>query len=298
MDLIKIGGDAGHAGFGVTPGKRPPDSSFYEWDFNNKVMVLIERKLRDYENVQFVRLDDRTGKRDVPLTERKAKAKNAGVDAVVSMHANAYGSGGWNESSGIETFISADGLPASELILASHIQNHLIRDLGRKNRGVKKGNLFMTKVSKDIPSVLVEAGFMTNREEAVLLMSSSYQEKTAEAVVKGLAETFKLKRKKIDVPKETLQQTQKGVDDLMLKLGDKGEAVKVLNHQLASLGYTGWDNRENDEFRPFTEDALKRFQTDQKVYGRKPATGIYDFETARAFALVLSVYHKHWVETH
>ncbi|USK34651.1 hypothetical protein LIT25_04625 [Bacillus sp. F19] len=59
------------------------------------------------------------------------------------------------------------------------------------------------------------------------------------------------------------------------------------------MGYTSWDNREVDEFRPFTEDALKRFQADQKIYGNNEPTGVYDYVTARAFALVLSVYHKH-----
>ncbi len=221
---LNLGGDAGHAGFNVTPGKRPPDGSFYEWDFNNKVMVLIEQKLSKYENTKFTRLDDRTGKRDVPLAERKAKATKASVDAVVSMHANAYGSGGWNDASGIETFVSADGLPSNEITLASNIQNHLIKDLGRKNRGVKKGNLYMTKVSPKIPSILVEAGFMTNREEAVLLMSSSYQEKVAEAVIKGLVETYKLKQKRKEVEivaDQNVEMTdaQKRMIEYLKKLG-------------------------------------------------------------------------------
>ncbi|MBD1379812.1 N-acetylmuramoyl-L-alanine amidase [Bacillus sp. IB182487] len=44
-----------------------------------------------------------------------------------------------------------------------------IRKTKRTNRGVKKGNLYMTNVSNHFPSVLVEGGFMTNKEEATLI---------------------------------------------------------------------------------------------------------------------------------
>lgn len=36
--------DAGHGGFGVTPGKRTPDGE-YEWNFNNKVAKAAIAKL-------------------------------------------------------------------------------------------------------------------------------------------------------------------------------------------------------------------------------------------------------------
>jgi N-acetylmuramoyl-L-alanine amidase len=197
--MSTYGIDCGHAGFGVTPGKRLLDGTMYEWDFNNAVGVLVEQKLLTYENVKVVRLDDPTGKRDVPLAERVSKAKKEKVDSVVSIHANAFGST-WNEANGIETFISADNLPSSELVLASAIQNHLIRETERRNRGVKRGNLYMTKVSNSIPSVLVECGFMTNREEAELLKNQSYREKCANAIVNGLAEVDKLKLKTVKKP--------------------------------------------------------------------------------------------------
>jgi N-acetylmuramoyl-L-alanine amidase len=194
--------DAGHAGFGVTPGKRLPDGTMYEWDFNNAVALLAEEKLLAYENTKVIRLDDPTGKRDVPLAERVAKAKKENVAAVVSIHANAFGND-WNDANGIETFISEDRMPFTELELASYIQNHLIRETGRKNRGVKRGNLYMTKVSNLIPSVLVECGFMTNKEEATLLKSDGYRQKVAIAIAEGLVQQFKLHPKKKKVVSNT-----------------------------------------------------------------------------------------------
>jgi N-acetylmuramoyl-L-alanine amidase len=188
---MKIMLDAGHGYY--TPGKRSFDG-MREFEFNIAVAILAKNLLLEYQDTQVIFSHDPTGKVDVPLAERVAKALKEKVDAVVSIHANAFGDG-WNEAEGIETFISEDRMPFTELELASHIQNQLIRETGRKNRGVKRGNLYMTKVSNMIPSVLVEAGFMTNKEEATLLKSTSYREKVAQAIVNGLVLQFKLNPK-------------------------------------------------------------------------------------------------------
>jgi N-acetylmuramoyl-L-alanine amidase len=185
---MKIMLDAGH---GInTPGKRTPDG-MREFEFNSAVAEIAKKLLLEYENTQVIFAHDPMGKVDVPLAERVAKALKEKVDAVISIHANAFGDT-WNDANGIETFISEDRMPFTELELASYIQNHLIRETGRRNRGVKRGNLFMTKVSDMIPSVLVECGFMTNIEEATLLRSASYREKCATAIVNGLVDLYKL----------------------------------------------------------------------------------------------------------
>lgn len=62
--MVKIAIDAGH---GInTPGKRTPDDE-REWSLNNKVALAAIAKLNTYQNVQILRLDDPTGKTDVPL---------------------------------------------------------------------------------------------------------------------------------------------------------------------------------------------------------------------------------------
>lgn len=43
-------------------------------------------------------------------------------------------------------------------------------------------------------AVLVECGFMTNRDEVKLLRSETYRRTIAEGIVKALAEQFKLQR--------------------------------------------------------------------------------------------------------
>jgi N-acetylmuramoyl-L-alanine amidase len=198
---MKIMLDAGH---GInTAGKRTPEG-MREFEFNSAVAEIAKRLLLEYESTQVIFAHDPTGKVDIPLADRVAKALKEKVSAVVSIHANAFGDT-WNDANGIETFISEDRMPFTELKLASCIQNHLIRETGRRNRGVKRGNLYMTKVSNMIPSVLVECGFMTNKEEAALLKSADYREKCAIAIVNGLVEQFELKPKvkeKIEHPKK------------------------------------------------------------------------------------------------
>ena len=65
--MVKIAIDAGH---GMnTPGKRTP-SGEREWSFNNKVALAAIAKLNTYQNVQILRLDDATGKTDIPLENK------------------------------------------------------------------------------------------------------------------------------------------------------------------------------------------------------------------------------------
>lgn len=45
------------------------------------------------------------------------------------------------------------------------------------------------------PAILVECGFMDNREEAALLKTDTYRRKCAEAIVAGIVSTYGLKRR-------------------------------------------------------------------------------------------------------
>ena len=59
--------DAGHGR--NTPGKRNADND-REWIFNDRVVQALIDRLNDYEDVAVIRLDDPTGKTDVPLQDR------------------------------------------------------------------------------------------------------------------------------------------------------------------------------------------------------------------------------------
>ena len=172
--MKKIMLDAGHGP--ATPGKRTPDGSMLEFTFNSAVAGLAADMLRK-EGIA-VRFAHEAG-RDVPLSERARKANSWGADAFISIHANAYGNG-WNDASGIETYIYPQAQKQSE-ILAGHMQGALVAACGRKNRGVKRANFAVVRETR-MPAVLLECGFMTNKTEAALLKSGRYRLQCARAL--------------------------------------------------------------------------------------------------------------------
>jgi N-acetylmuramoyl-L-alanine amidase len=187
---MKIMLDAGH---GLnTPGKRTPDDSMREFEFNSDVAAIAKELLEAYDHVQIRFAHDPSGKVDVSLSDRCKKANTWKADVYISIHANAAGSG-WSSAEGIETYVYTNASKES-LTLAANIQNQLIRETCRKNRGVKRANFQVLRDTK-MTAILVECGFMTNEEEAVLLKSDDYRRKCAEAIVKGIVETYKLKKK-------------------------------------------------------------------------------------------------------
>jgi N-acetylmuramoyl-L-alanine amidase len=186
---LKVSNDAGHAGFGVTPGKRALDGSMYEWEFNDGCVRHFMDELSKYEGVEQLRVDDPTGKRDVPLSERAQKANAWGANLHVSFHGNA----GPTTASGIETFVYPS-TSAHNRKVALTIHNHIINATGRKNRGLKTADFQILRTTK-MESLLIEGGFMTNAEELALMKTDAYRAKVGRAAAAGVAESYGLKRK-------------------------------------------------------------------------------------------------------
>jgi N-acetylmuramoyl-L-alanine amidase len=184
---MKIMLDAGH-GFN-TPGKRSPNG-MREYEFTRAVAEYAKNSLGNYQNitVYFAHSDER----DVPLKERTDKANQLNVDAYVAIHANAYGSS-WNTANGIETYVFPTK-PKEAYELAQMIQKNLVISTGLTDRGVKTADFHVLRESH-MTAVLTECGFMTNEREAELMLSDMYRKTCAEAIVKALANQFKLKLK-------------------------------------------------------------------------------------------------------
>lgn len=182
--MMKIMLDAGH-GYD-TKGKISPDG-MREYEFNRMVTYYARALLEEYKDVAvyFAHSDEK----DIPLQKRANQANHLGVNCYISIHANAYGKG-WNNVRGIETFVYTTK-PLISTNLAKKIQNHLVSATGLHNRGVKTANYHVLRET-EMPAVLVECGFMTNREDMKLLRSDSYRKVCAEAIVKGICEQFRL----------------------------------------------------------------------------------------------------------
>lgn len=195
---MKIVLDSGH---GInTPGKRTPNGSMKEFEFNSAVANYTKDILANYQcEVAFTH--DPTGKVDIPLDKRTDYANRWGADVFVSIHANASGSD-WSNAEGIETYVYTSK-PKEAVELAHKIHSRLIVTTGRKDRGIKTADFHVLRETH-MTSILCECGFMTSHEESTLLKSTDYRLKCATAIAEGLIEQYGLKPK--PQPKDPLNK--------------------------------------------------------------------------------------------
>lgn len=185
------------AGHGAnTPGKRTPDG-YREHQFNYPTAQYVADYLNDYENVQILKVYESV--RDVPLSERTHRANSWGADLYLSIHYNAYGSG-WNNANGIETLVYNQSNSNVGYKVAKEVHPRVIKATGRSNRGIKSRPDLWEMRKTAMGALLIECGFMTNREEANLMKSDSYRRKVARAIVDGLADYYNLRKKKASEP--------------------------------------------------------------------------------------------------
>ncbi len=157
------------------------------------------------------------------LVERNQIAQKLNADLFVSIHANSAGTN--HKAEGLETFHAnsgALGLGTKEysfgrsssrynpstvikaltlkkvnlsVNLANSIQKSLLKTLDKNkleavDRGVKNQS-FLVLLRGDFPSVLVEVGFLTNKEEAEMIKDKNYRTLLAYGLSKGVAKFVK-----------------------------------------------------------------------------------------------------------
>ncbi|MEH7521672.1 N-acetylmuramoyl-L-alanine amidase [Bacillus sp. JJ1503] len=190
--ILRVAIDAGH---GInTPGKRTPDGE-REWSFNNAVALALVAELLRYKNVEILRLDDPTGKIDVPLTERTRKANAWCADLLISVHHNAN-KAVWGDWGGVETFVQT-GTGGKSVEVAKAVQPRIVQAMGLCDRGVKQANLHMLRESK-MPAILTEGGFMDSTTDIGALRDNTKLQAQGKAIADGIAEVYSLKLKEAE----------------------------------------------------------------------------------------------------
>lgn len=210
--------DAGHGG-------KDPGAVYS--NLKEKDIVLdIARQLRDYLKQDPSLKIYMTRDKDVfiPLEERTAIANKLKADIFISIHANAAKN---RNAAGIETFvfnvtndraalevaalenqsttksisdlqgILKDILKYSKLeeslSLAGSVQRRTVASTNlpkSQNLGVKQAP-FWVLVGATMPSILVETGFLSNKQEAEKLRQPSYRKKLAKGIYEGVREYIK-----------------------------------------------------------------------------------------------------------
>ena len=179
--------DAGHGG--TDGGARAKDSGRWEKEINLSLALKLKNALEEKgaKTVLSRETDMQYSEhKRSDLTARLDLAEKEGADLLLSIHMNEYRS---RKESGPQVFYR-EGQEKSRL-LAAVLQDTLIRRLSPvRERSAMAGNYFI--LSRPLPSVLIECGFLSNSEEEKKLLDEGYQEKTAQAIAEGVAEYFLL----------------------------------------------------------------------------------------------------------
>ncbi|MDB9536533.1 N-acetylmuramoyl-L-alanine amidase [Dolichospermum planctonicum CS-1226] len=115
----------------------------------------------------------------VTLPGRVTMAQRAKADVFVSIHANSAGANR-PEVNGLETYYYDSGLT-----LARIVHSKILQSLNVKDRNVRKARFYVLR-KNSMPSILVETGFVTGREDVANLNSPAYQNQMADAIAQGI----------------------------------------------------------------------------------------------------------------
>ncbi|MFA9464819.1 MAG: N-acetylmuramoyl-L-alanine amidase [Velocimicrobium sp.] len=180
--------DAGHGGF--DPGKVGVNQAI-EKDINLSIAQKLKEILKaDGFEIVMTRESDEavhsegestTTKRS-DMRSRVARINESGAKAAISIHQNSFTDG---SSHGAQVFYH----PQSEegknmaLVLQAKIKEIIADD---NHREAKANESYYMLKKTECPLVIVECGFLSNEQEANLLMTEEYQKKMAEAISQGL----------------------------------------------------------------------------------------------------------------
>ena len=169
-------------------------------DEGSKVSTLMEKKIaltatlltkKHLEDLGYEVVLTRSRDTYIPLPRRVSIANKTKGSLFVSVHFNAASS---IEAQGIEVFYyDSKELWRSRASkrLASCILHRLISQTDAASRGVKRGNYHVIRET-EMPAVLVEGGFITNREERIKLRDRTYLDRLAMGIEKGIDKYMKM----------------------------------------------------------------------------------------------------------
>jgi N-acetylmuramoyl-L-alanine amidase len=115
------------------------------------------------------------------LLQRAGRVHEHKADLAISIHMNSIPSPRW---SGAQTFYSSRNTENQRL--ATAIQSELREILGNTQRVAKDDDQIYLLKTLEMPTVLVEVGFLSHPQEASLLADEEYQRKVAGAIYRGI----------------------------------------------------------------------------------------------------------------
>lgn len=200
----------------------------YRLTEKNVTLQLARRIASELRKKHYFVALTRNSDREVSLPARTSLANHFGADIFISIHMNSTESLPSKNATGIETFILNNTTDASSRrlarlensiltaqklqnspeqtdvalilkdlrldanlseskLLACSVQNKLVHATSSNSRGVKQA-LFHVLLGADMPSILVEAGFLNNKRDRNWVTSKAGQLKISQAIASAIEE--------------------------------------------------------------------------------------------------------------
>jgi N-acetylmuramoyl-L-alanine amidase len=216
--------DAGHGG--EDPGAIGPGGT-YEKKITLQIARELEQQINDTPGMRAVMI--RTGDYFIPLRERYERARQAQADLLLSVHADAFRdfrvrgssvfvlsrSGASSQAARLlaESENKADLIGGVELDRGDDMLSSVLLDLsqsatmeysnlaaesifeqlgsvGRRHRKQVERANFVVLRSPDVPSVLLEVGFISNPDDEKNLNTARHRKQVATAIARGVRDHF------------------------------------------------------------------------------------------------------------
>lgn len=248
-DDYYIGANDEHGINPPTQGKRTPvvpelNRQIYENEFNRAAKnKFIEACMRQGFSVYDVKPE----LYDVSVSNRVTRINRQKLTALVTFAYNAYGTT-FNSASGLEVFYSPSNPKSTESRrLAENMYAELIQGTTQTGRGVKTLDVGVLS-NVNCVSSLIEAGFMTNLREALLMINPIFQTEVGEEACHGVCNYLRVNY----IPRNTLSNYP------LLKNGSRNNFVFLLqfilkNQYNQNIGVDG-------VFGQRTQNAVRNFQ--------------------------------------
>jgi len=231
--------DSGHAE--NVSGKESPDKTLREWDFNNQMQYKLKKRCEDHNIKVYLTNPSPKGIDEIGLAKRATLANTYWTSQgkpkslFISIHANAYGLD-FNDARGTETYVASNASNSSKSA-ANYIQTEIYNtikmiDQNAKNRGVKTSD-FTVIYKANMPSILLEYAFYTNKEDLSILKNN--KDELVEATMKGICKYFNIIYKEVEIePEETIDSNiyyrvvvgsynnKKNAEDMVKRLEEEG----------------------------------------------------------------------------
>lgn len=178
--------DAGHGG--ADPGKVAVNGAM-EKDINLSIAEKLKKTLEEQGiEVKMVRDEDEMlagesakNKKREDMKARVEFINHSVPELVVSIHQNSYSDAGVKGAQVFYYAESAEGKAAADILQKSFLEidsdNH---------RQAKGNNDYYLLKHTEVPVIIVECGFLSNPEEAQLLINEEYQNKLVGVMSKGI----------------------------------------------------------------------------------------------------------------